>query len=103
MAFYGLNMSLYYSYENLSIVCVLVYMVAFGCGLGCAMYAYIPEILPPAGVGLVLMFEYLWITSAGKLIPIMVDKYSLNWTINIFLGNQNIKNICFFASFFANM
>ena len=92
-SFYGLNMSIYYNYSNLSIVCALFYMIGFGMGLGCSMYAYIPEILPPAGVGLVMMFKWGCITTSAKFIPLIIDKYGLNWTINIFLSKFFQKNL----------
>lgn len=79
-------MSVYYKRDKLSIISAVVYMAAFGGGLGCSMYAYIPEILPPAGVGLVSMFRWLVITGVSKLIPLLIDKYTLNWTINFFLS-----------------
>ena len=86
LCFYLLNLCVYYRREDFAVVAVMVYMIALGCGMGCAAYAYIPEILPPTGVGLVMMLNWACMTGVSKLTPYLIDQYGLNWTINIFLG-----------------
>lgn len=88
LCFYLLNLCIYYRREDLAVVAVMIYMIALGCGMGCAAYAYIPEILPPTGVGLVMMLNWACMTGVSKLTPYLIDKYGLNWTINIFLGKN---------------
>lgn len=79
-----INFSLYYNYDITAISATLVYMVFFGFGLGSSMYAYIPEILPPAGVGLAMASKWCFISLSGKLTPLMIDRIGVNWTLNIY-------------------
>ena len=65
-------------------------MVCYGYGLGCSMYAYIPEILPPTGVGLVMFLKWGFIAISSKGIPILINELRIYWTVNIFICKESV-------------
>jgi len=90
MSFWGLSLSVYYKNNDTAVFTTLCYMCFFGIGLGSSMYAYIPEILPAPGVGLVMMIKWLFISIAGKVMPILINDLGIEWTLNLFIRNLQV-------------
>lgn len=93
VSFWALNYSIYNNYDFHAIASSLIYMLCFGFGIGSSMYAYIPEILPSAGVGLTMAVKWAFVSIAGKLIPISIHRLGINWTLNIFVSKILIFKI----------
>ena len=86
VSFWGLSVSVYYKNTHTAVLASLCYTCFFGIGLGSSMYAYIPEILPPSGVGLVMMIKWMLIGVSGKFVPLLIHNLGIEWTINLFVG-----------------
>ena len=85
LGFYALNWGLSLDRQYLPVISALVYMISFGYGLGGTLYAYIPEILPATGVGMAMFVKWMFIGLANLIVPTMIDKLGLFWSLNFFL------------------
>ena len=54
---------------------IMGYITAFAIGLGGSYQAYICEILPPIGIGIVQGIQFSWTVLMGQFLPLLNEKY----------------------------
>lgn len=90
---------MYFKWYGLIYTACAIYMMSFAIGIGCAGFPWLPETLPPVGVGFSWFWQWMFCASVGYFSPILIEQIgvlslSIIFTSICFIGGFVLDYVC---------